>query len=74
MLALKEEEKLRVSSHLNQERPKKSSAYNSNEPSSEKSSNPPATMTLAFPERMVSHAISIDWRAVALEDMGEPVG
>jgi hypothetical protein len=31
-------------------------------------------MTLAFPERMVSHAISIDWRAVALEDMGEPVG
>jgi hypothetical protein len=33
---------------------------NSYDPSSEKSSKPPAIMTLALPERIVSHAISSD--------------
>lgn len=39
---------------------------NSNEPSSEKSSKPPAIMTLALPLRMVSHAMSRDCKPVAL--------
>lgn len=39
---------------------------NSYEPSSLKSSNPPAIITFALPERSVSQAISSDCRAVAL--------
>lgn len=39
---------------------------NSYEPSSLKSSKPPASMIFALPERSVSHAISIDCKAVAL--------
>jgi hypothetical protein len=39
---------------------------NSYEPSSLRSSKPPAIMTFAFPDKIVSHAISRDWRAVAL--------
>lgn len=39
---------------------------NSIEPSSLMSSKPPAIMTLAFPDRMVSQAISRDCKAVAL--------
>merc|ERR1712225_16480 len=38
---------------------------NSYEPSSEKSSKPPANMTFALPDKMVSQAISTDCRAVA---------
>jgi hypothetical protein len=40
---------------------------NSKEPSSLRSSNPPAIITLAFPDNMLSQAISTDWRAVALD-------
>src|ERR1700722_1975930 len=39
---------------------------NSYEPSSQMSSKPPATMTLALPDSRVSHAISRDCSAVAL--------
>jgi hypothetical protein len=47
---------------------------NSNDPSSEKSSNPPAIMTLALPVRIVSQAISVDWRAVAQAPTGILMG
>ena len=42
---------------------------NSYEPSSLRSSKPPASMTFALPERSVSHAISMDCRAVALSKL-----
>ena len=40
---------------------------NSYEPSSQISSNPPAIITLAFPDSKVSQAISMDCNAVALQ-------
>lgn len=41
---------------------------NSNDPSSLKSSKPPANITFAFPVRMVSQAMSKDCKAVALRE------
>lgn len=42
---------------------------NSYEPSSLRSSKPPASITFALPDKSVSHAISMDCRAVALEEV-----
>ena len=47
---------------------------NSNEPSSLKSSKPPAIMTFALPLKIVSQAISTDWRAVAHAPTGILIG
>ena len=47
---------------------------NSADPSSEKSSNPPEIMTFAFPLKIVSTAISTDWRAVAQAPTGILIG
>ena len=47
---------------------------NSYEPSSEKSSKPPAIITLALPDRIESQAISTDCRAVAQAPTGILIG